>query len=58
MKPWAEVKLDCTALEALATEALTEKKSPRARYHPEEKTAVRGTVLGFDEIERMEAESA
>ena len=56
MRPRAEVKLDRAALEALAAAALTGETSPRARYHPEENAAVRGTVLGFDEIDRMEAE--
>lgn len=57
MRPRVEVKLDRAALEALAQEALVGQRSPRARYHPEENAAVRGTVLRFDEIERMEAES-
>ena len=58
MKPRTEVKLDRAALEALAAEALAGKKSPRARYHPEESAAAALTVTGFDEIGRMEAEDA
>ena len=58
MRPRAEVKLDRGALEALAAEALTGEKTPRARYHPEENAAALRTVTGFDEIERMEAEDA
>lgn len=58
MRPRAEVKLDRAALEALAAEALAGRKSPRARYHPEENAAAVPTVTGFDEIGRMEAEDA
>ena len=58
MRPRTEVRIDRAALEALAREVLTGKRSPRARYHPEENAAAPRTVLGFDEIERMEAEDA
>ena len=58
MSSRAEVMLDRAALAALAAEALAERQSPRARYHPEEDAAAIPTVTGFDEIERREAEDA
>ena len=58
MRPRTEVKLDRGALAALAAEALAGRKSPRARYHPEENAAAVRTVTGFDEIGRLEAEDA
>ena len=58
MRRRADVKLDREALEELAAEALTGRKSPRARYHPEENAASIPAVAGFDEIGRMEAEDA
>ena len=58
MRRRADVKLDCAALEELAAEALAGRKSPRARYHPEENAAAIPAVTGFDEIGRMEAKDA